>query len=329
MCAMGERGDAPLRVGLVGAGPWARAVHAPALAAHPRTKLVTVWARREAAAASLAAPYGAAVAHSFKELISTVDAVSFAVPPAIQAPLAVHAAQAGRHLILEKPIASTVEEAEQLVAAADDAAVATIVVLLRRFDRGTRDWLDELHRLGGWNGGGARWLTGGLLGGQYSESAWRHDGGALADVGPHVLDLLDAALGQITAVLAANRGEPDLWHVVLGHATGATSTASMSMRLPLRPSLTEASVYGTHGYLELPNRTESAQDSFHTLLDEFLAMVHSGQTEHSCDVSRGLHIQRLLQTITYMVGGSGLGLPAQARQAWVSDVGPGAAAAPR
>ena len=81
---MGERGDTPLRVGLVGAGPWARAVHAPAIAAHPRTKLVTVFARREAAAAGLAAPYGAAVAHSFKELISTVDAVSFAVPPAIQ-----------------------------------------------------------------------------------------------------------------------------------------------------------------------------------------------------------------------------------------------------
>jgi predicted dehydrogenase len=326
---MAERGDTPLRVGLVGAGPWARAVHAPTLAAHPRTKLVTVWARRDAAAASLAAPYGAAVAHSFKELISTVDAVSFAVPPAIQAPLAVHAARAGRHLILEKPIASTVEEAEQIVAAADDAAVATIVVLLRRFDRGTREWLDELHRLGGWSGGSIRWLTGALLGGQYSESAWRHDGGALADIGPHVLDLLDAALGEITAVLAAHRGEPDLWNILLSHATGATSTATMSMRLPLRPSINDAAVFGPHGYLELPTRTESAQDSFHTLLDEFLAMVHSGQTEHRCDVSRGLHIQRLLQTITYTVGGSGLGLPAAHRPHWVSDVGPGAAAAPR
>jgi predicted dehydrogenase len=326
---MAERGDTPLRVGLVGAGPWARAVHAPAIAAHPRTKLVTVWARREAAAAGLAAPYGATVSHSFKELISTVDAVSFAVPPAIQAPLAIHAAKAGRHLILEKPIASTIEEAEQLVAAADDAAVATVVVLLRRFDRGTRDWLEELRRLGGWSGGSVRWLTGALLGGQYSQSAWRHDGGALADVGPHVLDLLDAALGPITTVLSAHRGEPDLWHIVLGHASGATSTASMSMRLPLRPSINDAAVYGLHGYLELPTRTESAQDSFHTLLDEFLAMVHSGQTEHDCDVSRGLHIQRLLQTVTYLVGGSGLGLPAEPRPAWVSDVGPGAAAAPR
>jgi predicted dehydrogenase len=307
---MSERGDAPLRVGLVGAGPWARAVHAPALAGHDRTKLVCVWARREGAAASLAGPYGATVAHSFKELISQVDAISFAVPPQIQAPLAIHAANAGRHLILEKPIASTVEEAEQLVAAADEAAVATIVVLMRRFDKGTREWLDEVRHRGPWSGGGARWLSGALLGGQYSESQWRHQGGALADVGPHVLDLLDVALGEITNVLSAHRAEPDLWQVVLGHAGGAISTATMSMRLPIRPSITDAAVYGQHGYLELPGRVEAAQDSFHTLLDEFLAMVHSGRTEHDCDVSRGLHIQRLLQTVTYLVGGNALGLPA-------------------
>jgi predicted dehydrogenase len=305
-----QRGDAPLRVGLVGAGPWARAVHAPALAAHERTKLVCVWARRERAAASLASPYGATVAYSFKELISQVDAISFAVPPQIQAPLAIHAANAGRHLILEKPIASTVEEAEQLVAAADEAAVATVVVLTRRFDKGTREWLDEVHRRGQWSGGSVRWLSGALLGGQYSESQWRHQGGALADVGPHVLDLLDTALGEITNVLSAHRAEPDLWQLVFGHATGAISSATMSMRMPIRPPIADATVYGAHGYLELPGRVESAQDSFHTLLDEFLAMVHSGQTEHDCDVSRGLYLQRLLHTVTYMVGGNTLGLPA-------------------
>lgn len=298
---MAERGDTPLRVGLVGAGPWARAVHAPALAAHPRTRLVAVWARRESAAAELAAPYGATVARSFKELMSTVEAVSFAVPPAIQAPLALHAAQAGRHLILEKPIAATVEEAEQLVAAADDAAVATVVVFLRRFASDTIEWLDELQRHTGWSGGTARWLSGSLLGGQYSRSPWRHEGGALADIGPHVLDLLDAALGEITHVLSAHRGEPDLWQIVLGHASGATSTATMSMRLPMRPTVIDVSVYGPHGYRELANFGESPQDCFNRLLDDFLHNVHNGQTVHRCDVSRGLHIQRLMQHIAYAI----------------------------
>ncbi|HEU5471935.1 MAG TPA: Gfo/Idh/MocA family oxidoreductase [Actinophytocola sp.] len=297
---MAERGDTPLRVGLVGSGPWARSVHAPAIAAHPRTRLVSVFARRPNAAAEVAAPYGATVAHSFKELVSSVEAVSFAVPPAIQAPLAVHAARAGRHLILEKPVASTVDEAEQLVAAADDAAVATVVVFLRRFAASTIEWLDELHRAGGWTGGTARWISGALLGGEFSRSQWRHEGGALADVGPHVLDLLDAALGEVNGVLAAHRGEPDLWQVVLSHASGATSTATMSMRTPVRPSISDVSVYGMHGYRELAVRNESAQDCFHRLLDDFLSMVHNGQTVHRCDVSRGLHVQRLMDNVGYL-----------------------------
>jgi predicted dehydrogenase len=236
--------------------------------------------------------------------MSKVEAVSFAVPPAIQAPLAVHAAQAGRHLILEKPIASTVEEAEQLVAAADDAAVATVVVLLRRFSTNTIKWLDELHRLGAWSGGSARWLSGALLGGEYSRSPWRHEGGALADVGPHVLDILDAALGEVTRVLTAHRGEPDLWQIVLSHVSGATSTVTMSMATPVRPSITDVSVFGPNGYLELANRGDSPQDCFHRLLDDFLGMVHNGQTVHRCDVSRGLHIQRMLEQIGYAARGS-------------------------
>jgi predicted dehydrogenase len=301
---MAERGDAPLRVGLVGSGPWARSVHAPSIAAHPRTKLVSVFARRPNAAAEVAAPYGATVAQTFKELVSSVEAVSFAVPPAIQAPLAIHAARAGRHLILEKPVASSVEEAEQLVAAADDAAVATIVVFVRRFAADTIDWLDELQRTGGWSAGTARWLSGSLLGGEYSRSPWRHDGGALADVGPHVIDLIDAALGEINGVLAAYRGEPDMWQVVLSHANGATSTATMSMRIPVRPSVADIAVYGAHGYRQLAPRTESAQDCFHRLLDEFLSMVHNGQTVHRCDVSRGLHIQRIQENIAYLAARS-------------------------
>jgi hypothetical protein len=118
-----------------------------------------------------------------------------------------------------------------------------------------------------------------------------------------VLDLLDAALGEVTGVLTAHRGEPDLWQVVLSHATGATSTATMSMGLPVRPSITDVSVFGPNGYLALANRGDSPQDCFHRLLDDFLGMVHSGQTVHRCDVSRGLHIQRLVEIVGYAARG--------------------------
>jgi predicted dehydrogenase len=164
------------------------------------------------------------------------------------------------------------------------------------------DWLDQAHRLGGWSGGTVRWLSSTLLDTKYAGSTWRHDGGALADIGPHVLDLLDAALGEVVGVLGAYRGEPDLWQVVLSHATGAISTACMSMRLPMRPPVSDAAIYGRHGYLELPQRVESAQDCFHRLLDDFVSMVHNGQTEHRCDVSRGLHVQRIVQNIAQLAG---------------------------
>ena len=101
-----------LRVGLVGAGPWAEMFHAPMLAAGPRTSLAAVWARRPEAAEELATSYGAPHVSSFDDLLEACDAVAFAVPPSVQAELAPRAAQADKHLLLEKPLAFTLPEAE-------------------------------------------------------------------------------------------------------------------------------------------------------------------------------------------------------------------------
>lgn len=286
--------DEQLRVGLIGAGPWAHLVHAPGIADHPGTRLTSVWARRPEAAAEIADSHGATVAANPDELLSAVDAVAFAVPPGVQAEIATKAAAAGKHLILEKPIASTVDEAEQLAGAVTTAGVASLVLLTRRFAPETQEMLAQLHRAGGWTGGDAQWLAGALLGGPFSKSAWRHERGALDDIGPHVFDLLDAALGEITDVIAANRSQTGLWQLILAHEGGATSTVSMSLNLPLQPSITELTVFGQHGHRALAKDGTSAQDCYTLLLDDFVAMVHSGTTEHPCDVRRGLHLQRII-----------------------------------
>ena len=70
-----------LRVGLVGGGPWAQRVHAPAIAAHPDFDLAGVWTRRPAVAAELAAAHGATAFDDFAALIDAVDVVAFSVPP--------------------------------------------------------------------------------------------------------------------------------------------------------------------------------------------------------------------------------------------------------
>lgn len=269
-------------------------VHAPGIADHPGTRLTSVWARRPEAAAEIANSVGAEVAGSPDELLSTVDAVAFAVPPAIQAELATKAAAAGKHLILEKPIASTVDEAERLTAAITDAGVASLVMLTRRFAPETKEMLAQLHRVGGWTGADAQWLSGALLGGPYADSPWRHERGALDDIGPHVFDLLDVALGEVTDVIAATVSDAGLWRLILAHQGGATSTVAMTMSLPLQPTVAEFAVYGEHGYRKLASRGTSAQDCYTLLLDDFVAMVDSGTTEHPCDVRRGLHLQRII-----------------------------------
>ncbi|MFD5825301.1 Gfo/Idh/MocA family protein [Lentzea sp. NPDC060358] len=286
--------DEQLRVGLVGAGPWAEMVHAPGIANHPGTALTGVWARRPEAAQELAHAHGAEPFADYAAMLSTVDAVAFCVPPGVQGPMAIEAARAGKHLVLEKPVAETVEVAQELVDAVEAAGVASLVVLTRRYAPETKEMLAQLHRTGGWTGADSRWISGALLDGPFSNSPWRHDKGALDDVGPHAFDLLDAALGEITDVLAANVTDTGLWQLILQHEGGATSTASLCLSLPLQPPFADFTVFGTHGARTLTNRDTPALECFTNLLDDFVAMVHSGTTTHECDVRRGLHLQRII-----------------------------------
>ena len=291
--------DTRLRMGLVGAGQWAERIHGPGIAAHPATELVAVWARRpEAAAAVAEASGGATPMADFDDLLAVVDAVAFAVPPGVQAPLALRAVEAGKHVILEKPLASSVEEAERLTAAAERAAVATLMVLTFRYGKEVADWLAKVHDTGGWHGGAGRWMSATLLDRKYETSAWRHAGGALLDIGPHTFDLLDAALGPITDVLHAHFAEPGgVWHVLLGHESGATSTATLTMHTPAVPPVNDFSVFGTEGHLYL-DATGNATARYAALLDAFVDMARTGRTEHPTDIRRGLHIQRLLHAVT-------------------------------
>jgi len=292
-------------------------VHAPALAAHRDVDFVGVWARRREAAAEVAAGRmdqagnGVATFDSFDALVESVDAVAFAVPPDVQAELAIQAARGGRHVILEKPIAASVAKAEELTSAVDTAGVASIVVLILRYAQETREWLDDVAasgRAGGkWRGGTARWLSGALLGGSYASSPWRHDSGAITDLGPHTIDLLVAALGPVTDVRAATLSEPDVWHFVLMHDGGAVTMVTLSHHIPVEPSLVEFDVYGDRGRLALDARRTGPLDCYATLLDEFVATVRAGSTRHPCDVHRGLYIQRIVERARKMAVGSDTG----------------------
>src|SRR4051812_37095777 len=104
-----------MRFGVLGTGFWAREVHAAAIAEHPTAELAGIWGRDLAKATALGAEFDVPGYADVDALLADVDAVAFALPPNVQAPLAVRAAEAGRHLLLEKPLALTVADADRVV----------------------------------------------------------------------------------------------------------------------------------------------------------------------------------------------------------------------
>ncbi len=144
---------APLKFGLVGTGHWARFAHAPALASVPGITFTAVWGRNVEAAAGLAADFGVAAHADFDEFLAEVDAVAFSVPPDVQSELATRAAWAGKHLLLEKPVALTEPAADALVSAADGARVASVVFFTSRFQPDSHAWLSDVAGpVAGWAG---------------------------------------------------------------------------------------------------------------------------------------------------------------------------------
>jgi predicted dehydrogenase len=288
-----------LRVGLVGGGPWARTVHAPGLATHAGTELAAVWTRRPDAAAELAAEYGARSYADLEVLLDAVDAVTFAVPPLVQGRLALFAAAAGKHLICEKPLADTVEDARAVVDAVERAGVHSTMMLTMRHAPAVRDWLAGMppEPAGPDTVASARWISGSLLGGPYCTSPWRAEQGALSDLGPHVIDLLDAAIGPVADVSWARYEEPDLWRFGLVHSGGAQSTVTLSMRVPVDPSEIEFTVFGGAGRHRIAGRGADAATCYAALLDELVAAVDGSGPPPSLDVTRGLRVQELVEAV--------------------------------
>ncbi|MFC5833234.1 Gfo/Idh/MocA family protein [Nonomuraea insulae] len=274
----------PLAVGLIGAGPWARMAHVPMLARGPHTRLAGVWARRPESAAELGAP----VFTKIEELFDHCEAVAFCVPPAVQAEYAVLAARAGKALLLEKPLADSLDNARRLADAVGEAGVASQMVLTLRYAPQTHAFLARCAEIEPFGGHAAN-ISGALLGDHPFRTPWRVERGALLDVGPHVIDLLDAALGRVTGVRAHGRSLG--WTgLLLEHEGGAVSEASLCMAAAGDPSPPTFAVYGRTGSAVLPHFDD---DPLETVAGEFARTVRDGGG-HPLDAAHGLRLQRII-----------------------------------
>ena len=283
----------PLRFGLVGTGYWARVTHAPALAATEGIELVAVWGRDRQATADLAAAYHATPHHDEAAFLADVDAVSFSVPPGVQAPFAARAARAGKHLLLEKPVALTEADADDLVDAVEQARVASVVFFTQRFHPDVRAWLADVTARGGWAGGVAVWLGTAMNSASPFNTPWRREAGGLWDVGPHLVSLLWASLGPVTSVLA-DAGPGDVTHLILHHQGGASSVATATLSAAQGAEGPEAYLWGAAGRSAAPLGTAQPVAQLRTALAELAANARSGQTGHPCDVRFGRDVGRVL-----------------------------------
>jgi predicted dehydrogenase len=271
---------------LVGAGPWAGFVHAPVLTGGPETELVGIWARRPEAAAELAARHGVATFDSYDALLDEVDAVAFAVPPDVQAELAPIAAHAGKHLLLEKPLAADVAGAERVADAVAEAGVGSLMVLTYRMQSVVEQFLDDALALAP-TGGRGWFISGGFLAGPFA-TPWRLARGCILDLGPHLFDLLDAALGPIERVRAAGdvRG---FVTIQCEHAGGAVSDLALSGDVA-GDSRTGVEVFGPAGSVAVDARAIRRDDG--EIRRRFAAVARGEPTD--IDAARGLVLQRLV-----------------------------------
>ncbi|MEU1457528.1 Gfo/Idh/MocA family protein [Streptomyces avermitilis] len=283
-----------MRMGLLGTGPWAQAVHAPALSGHDGLEFVGVWGRRPEAATSLADRHGTRAYDDVDALLADVDAVAVALPPAVQAELAVRAARAGCHLLLDKPIATTVPDGRAVVEAAERAGIASVVFFTTRFQSETEAWISEQAAAKGWFTARAQWLGAVFTSDSpFAASPWRREKGALWDVGPHALSVLLPVLGDVRRVAAAARGPRDTAHLILDHADGATSTLTLSLTAPPAAAGALVELRGEAGVTVLPNSSESALDAFARAVDALRTAARTGRP-HPCDASFGLRVSEVL-----------------------------------
>ncbi|AUA08982.1 4-carboxy-2-hydroxymuconate-6-semialdehyde dehydrogenase [Streptomyces malaysiensis subsp. malaysiensis] len=284
-----------MRFGVLGTGHWAAETHAAALAAHPVAELAGIWGRDPEKAKALADRWGTRAYPDADALIADVDAVAIALPPDLQSGLAERAALAGRHLLLDKPLAFTTEEADRIVRAVDERGLASVVFFTNRFAAPVETFIEETAAAGGWDGGRATAFASIFQpGGRYGESRWRRERGGLWDVGPHSLSVLLPVLGPVAEVTALD-GPRGAAHVLLRHQSGAIGT--LALTLDARPAAQGFSCdfYGERGIAVVPEAGTTAVAAFATAVDRLLSGARDGGAPDPCDVRFAREVVAVLE----------------------------------
>jgi len=194
-------------IAILGCGKVAH-LHARAIQNLPQARLTAVWSRTEKTAESFAAQYQTTVFRSISELIrkAKIDLAIVCTPHPFHREPVIEAAEAGAHVLVEKPLASTLEDCDAMIQACKSAGVNLGVISQRR-------WYSPVMRVKAAIKAGKIGKpvlgTVNMLGWRdknyYDADAWRgtwnmEGGGVLVNQAPHQLDILLWYMGDISEV---------------------------------------------------------------------------------------------------------------------------------
>lgn len=197
-----------MNIGIIGCGFIAKK-HATAIEAIEGAKLVAVSDKIPGNMTYYKEEYDAVPYEDSEELLKRddLDIVSICTPTGLHAMLAIQAAEAGKHVILEKPIAMSLEEADSIIDACRKNNVKLSIVHPNRYrpvvrelkeilDSGALGKISHANAIVNWNRNQA----------YYDQSPWRGtkagDGGALMNQAIHNLDLLLWFMGDVQEVFS-------------------------------------------------------------------------------------------------------------------------------
>ncbi|OQY84812.1 MAG: oxidoreductase [Chloroflexi bacterium] len=280
----------PLRFGIVGCGRIAPR-HAQAIRDIAEDEAISIVAAcdvKEARVKHYTDTYGGKPYTNYHRMIEdpNVDVVTVAVPSGLHAQIGIDAAKAGKHVLVEKPIALRLEDADALIEACEQNGVTLGVVLQNRFNPPMRELraLVDSGALGKLYLGSAtvRWFRPQV----YYEDDWHGtralDGGALMNQSIHHIDALQWFLGDAESVFTysdtmAHRMEcEDVGVSVLRFKNGAVATVEGSTLT--YPENLEGSValFGEHGSVKVGG----------TALNRKVFWKVAGELEHERELLR-------------------------------------------
>jgi 1,5-anhydro-D-fructose reductase (1,5-anhydro-D-mannitol-forming) len=250
-----------VRWGLIGASGYGAAVAVPAIVGAEGARLAGVLSSERAKAAALAAAHDVPLAtDDLGELLAgEIDAVWIATPTHLHHPMAVAALEAGKHVLLEKPLALRSQDAWELVEAAAKADRLLATGYQARYVAGHI----EMRRLIASGEIGAVSAARTFWGIQRDgpPQAWRQridqaGWGVLGDIGTHHVDLLRMLLGEVESAVGLTAyllgyGTEDVASAALRFTGGAVASLTVSASVAAVGTLVE--VFGSAGTLRATN----------------------------------------------------------------------------